>query len=44
MAFGCILLNFIKMQTYHLLFAIYHAYSLFLYEFFFFLNQGVFIL
>ena len=36
MAFGCILLNFIKMQTYHLLFAIYHAYSLFLYEFFFF--------
>ena len=30
------------MQTYHLLFAIYHAYSSFFYDFF--LNQGVFIL
>ena len=34
MAFGCILLNFVKMQVYHLLFAIYHAYSLLLYDFF----------
>ena len=33
MAFGCILLNFVKMQAYHLLFAIYHAYSLLLYDF-----------